>query len=136
MVNFNEIEKYTYSLEKNITELKNEIQRQKVLQQQIIYDERRHNPMIVKKVIKHLSCGYSVPDAIILTAIELNLPIKRIRAVFDVHKIGTKHINIFARKFLVKKLYDYGFSPSQIAKIAGISKQSVFKHIKSDCLFI
>ena len=89
MINLNEIENFIYSLEKNITELKNEIQRQKVLQKQIIYDKRRHNPMIVKKVTKHLSYRYSVPDAIILTAIELILPIKRIRAVFDVHKIGT-----------------------------------------------
>lgn len=94
----------------------------------------KENPKIVKRVLRYRGCGYSKQEALNKTAEDFNCTVQRVRIVYQENQQNTAYIRLYARKYLVQKLHDFGFAPVQIAKIAGISRQSVFRLLKSDCI--
>ena len=106
-----------------IIQEKREIEHQKLMQQ---------NPYIMKTISKFLGCGYAPSLAIIKTSEEMNIDIKRVRAVYDVNKIGTKHLKKYAQRFLCFQMKMCGFAVGDIAKVANINRRTVYKILSED----
>lgn len=93
-------------------------------------DLRKQNPYIVKSVLKNLANGYAQPEAIIMTSIEFNCSLERVKQVYNIHKRYTAPINLYAKRYTCEKLKKYGMTAKEIAKVLGISENHVFKLLK------
>lgn len=122
------------AVEKNIELLREIVADLQYDYQQAEKSRLKENPKIVKRILRYRGCGFSKQEALNKTAEDFNCSVQRVRIVYQENQQNTAYIRLYARKYLVQKLYDYGFAPIQIAKIAGISRQSVFRLLKSDCL--
>lgn len=129
-----DIEPHFLALEREIEFLREIMQKMKINHLEAKKTALKENPKIVTRVLKYRGCGFSLSESIIKTSNDFNCTVERVRTVYQENKLNTAHIRLYARKYLVQKLFDYGFSPVQIAKIAGISKTSVYKLLKSSCV--
>lgn len=129
-----DIEAHFLALEREIEFLREIMQKMKIEYSEAEKSRLKENPKIVTRVLKYRGYGFSLSESIIKTSDDFNCTVERVRTVYNENKLNTAHIRLYARKYLVQKLDNAGFSPVQIAKIAGISKTSVYKLLKSGCV--
>lgn len=94
--------------------------------------ERKNNPYIAKRVIKHLAEGLTLDESCCLAANELGETLERVEGVFDYHRCFATGLRLYSRKYAIDKLYSAGFTGAQIAKIIGISTAHVYKVLKAE----
>lgn len=99
-------------------------------------DTTRHeNPFIIKSVIKNMANGLNKDDAIILTALDFNTSIERVKTIFWQQNRYMSAVNLYAKRYLCEKLRKSGFKAKEIAYILGISENHVFKLLRSNIDF-
>lgn len=131
-----DINSHFLALESEIEFLREFVAKLQIEEQQAKKTALKENPKIVTRVLKYRGYGFSLSESIIKTSNDFNCSVERVRTIYQENKLNTAHIRLYARKYLVQKLFDYGFSPVQIAKIAGISKTSVYKLLRSGCVIM
>lgn len=92
------------------------------------------NPKIAKMIYENISCGYSVSESIVLTALTFDCSLARVRAVYTAHENATAAAVAFAKNYLIHTLKKRGFKINDIAFILGVSRQTIFNYLKKDCL--
>jgi len=93
------------------------------------------NPKIAKMLMDYIGGGYSVNEAIVIVALAFDTDLKRVRAVYDNHRITTAATAIYAKKYLIHTLINAGFKAPDIAIILGCTKQTVYNWYKQPFIF-
>ena len=79
--------------------------------------------------------GLNKDDAIILTALDFNTSIERVKTIFWQQNRYMSAVNLYAKRYLCEKLRKSGFKAKEIAYILGISENHVFKLLRSNIDF-
>lgn len=99
---------------------------------ELVRDYEKDNPQITKDVINNITCGYSVDESIIMTALKLGQSRDKVRAVYDVHRYDRLTTINYAKNYLIHKLREKGFKIIDIAFILDCNKQTVYNYLKKD----
>lgn len=121
-------------IERDFLELKNAVNFNRQIEDWQVSRMQAQNPAIARDILKNISLGYCVPEALIITALKFDCSLKRARTVYDVHRINNKTMIIYAKNFLIHTLKKKGFKIVDIAYILDVSTQTVFNYLKKDCL--
>lgn len=100
-----------------------------------ISEAQKDNPKIAKMLMDYIAGGYSVNEAIVIVALAFDTDLKRVRAVYDNHRITTAATAIYAKKYLIHTLINAGFKAPDIAIILGCTKQTVYNWYKQPFTF-
>lgn len=93
-------------------------------------ESRAENPHIVKRVIKYMAAGMTKDDAISATAADFETPIFRVNVIYQMNRHYMTALNLYAKKYMIEKLKNAGFSVRQMSEIIGISKPNIYKILK------
>lgn len=121
-------------LENAFLELKNAVNYNQQIDEWHVSRYQAENPAIAREILKNISLGYCVPEALVIAALKFNCSIKRARAVYDVHRINKKTMILYAKNFLIHTLKKKGFKIVDIAYILDVSTNTIFNYLKKDCL--
>ena len=99
-----------------------------------VANSMQRNPAILRDVLKNITSGYSLPEAILITAFNFGESLARVRAIYNHHRISNKQNIAYAKNFLIHKLKEKGFKIVDIAFILDTNKQTVYNYLKKDCL--
>ena len=119
-------------IKKSINKLIDLVQISNIKTQQRDNKIRQQNPYIVKSVIKNMAKGLNMDDAITLAAEEFKTTSERIETLMWEQKRYHSAIRLYARRYLCEKLKEYGLKTKDIARIAGVSTNHVYKMLKAN----
>ena len=88
------------------------------------------NPDIARMLMDHIAGGYSVHESLIITALAFDTDLKRVRAIYDAHRITTAESVNYAKRFLIHTLIKSGFKIADIAIILNCTRQTVYNWYK------
>ena len=126
----NEINQEVTTIKESSERLINLVQISNQTQKRCENLKRQQNPYIVKSVIRNMAKGLNMTDAALLTAKEFKTTCERVEAIMWGQKRYYSAIRLFARRYLCEKLKEAGFKTSDIAKIAKVSPNHVYKMLK------
>ena len=92
----------------------------------------QERPNITRSVVEFVEAGYSIRDAVALTAKKFDCCSDRVRQIHEYNKHARKAQLTYAKNYLIHKLKQKGFKMTDIAYILDCNKQTIYNYMKKD----